>query len=68
MGQIIMCIPYISRELWVFKIIIIYVIFFIKFIDNEKIRWMWWGRWWCVHSRYLIIIYVIFLEIIDNKK
>jgi hypothetical protein len=30
-----MCTPYMSRELWVFKIVIIYVIF-IEFIDNGK--------------------------------
>jgi hypothetical protein len=29
--------PYLSRELRIFKIIIIYI-FFIEFIDNEKIR------------------------------
>jgi hypothetical protein len=27
---------YKSRELWIFKIIIIYAIFSIEFIDNEK--------------------------------
>ncbi len=32
-----MCIPYISRELWVFKIISIYAIFH-RIIDNEKIE------------------------------
>jgi hypothetical protein len=31
------CTPYMLRELCVFKIIIIYVIF-IEFIDNEKFR------------------------------
>jgi hypothetical protein len=36
MKQIMMCTPYISRELWIFKIIIIYE-FFIEFISNEKI-------------------------------
>jgi hypothetical protein len=34
----IMCIPYMSRELQIFKIIIIYIIF-LEFID-EKIRGM----------------------------
>jgi hypothetical protein len=29
---------------------------------------MWCGIWWCVQYACLIIIYVIFLEIIDNKK
>jgi hypothetical protein len=33
----------ISRELWVFKIIIIYI-FFIEFIDNEKIEEVVGGR------------------------
>jgi hypothetical protein len=28
---------------------------------------MWWSRWWCVHPTCLIIIYVIFLEILDKK-
>jgi hypothetical protein len=32
-----MCTPYMSRELQVFKIIIIYV-FFIEFIDNKKLE------------------------------
>jgi hypothetical protein len=32
-----MCTPYMSRELWVFKIIIIYI-FFIEFIDNKKLE------------------------------
>jgi hypothetical protein len=31
-----MCTPYMSRELCVFKIIIIYI-FFIEFIDNKKL-------------------------------
>jgi hypothetical protein len=35
MGQMMMCTPCISRELLVFKIIIIYV-FFVEFIDNGK--------------------------------
>jgi hypothetical protein len=33
-----MCIPCISRELQVFKIIFIYVNFFIEFIGNEKVE------------------------------
>jgi hypothetical protein len=37
MKWMIMCTSYMSRGLHVFKIIIIYVIFF-KFIDNKKIR------------------------------
>jgi hypothetical protein len=36
MGQMMMCTSCISRQLWVFKIIIIYA-FFVEFIDNEKI-------------------------------
>jgi hypothetical protein len=28
MGQMMMCRPYMLRELWIFKIIIIYVIFY----------------------------------------
>jgi hypothetical protein len=35
MRQMMMCTPCMSRELWVFKIIIIYV-FYIEFIDTEK--------------------------------
>jgi hypothetical protein len=35
MGQMMMCTPCMSREMHVFKIIIIYA-FFIEFIDNEK--------------------------------
>jgi hypothetical protein len=35
MRQIMMCTPCISKELWVFKIIIIYTIF-VEFIDNEN--------------------------------
>jgi hypothetical protein len=53
------CTPCISRELWVLKIIIIYI-FFIEFIDNKKNRGTCWGRWWCVHPTCLIIIYVFF--------
>jgi hypothetical protein len=30
--------PYMLRELWVFKIIIIYAIFFIEFIYNKKLE------------------------------
>jgi hypothetical protein len=37
MRPIMMCTPCISRELRVFKIIIIYA-FFLEFIDNEKIE------------------------------
>jgi hypothetical protein len=37
MGQMIMCTPCRSRELRVFKIIIIYT-FFVEFIDNKKIE------------------------------
>jgi hypothetical protein len=37
-------------------------------MDNKKIRGMWQSRWWCVQLVCLIIIYVIFLEIIDNEK
>jgi hypothetical protein len=62
-----MCTPCISRELLVFKIIIIYV-FFVEFIDNEKnYRKVMWQMMMCTPTC-LIIIYVIFLEIIDNKK
>jgi hypothetical protein len=67
MGQMMICTSFMSRELRIFKIIIIYD-FFLKFIGNKKFREMWWGRWWCVHSVCLIMIYVIFLEIIDNNK
>jgi hypothetical protein len=35
MGQMMMCTPYMSTKLQVFKIITIYAIF-IEFIDNEK--------------------------------
>jgi hypothetical protein len=35
MRHMMMCTPYMSRELWVFEIIIIYA-FFVEFIDNEK--------------------------------
>jgi hypothetical protein len=38
MGQILMCTPCMLRELREFKIIIIYVIFFVEFIDNKKIE------------------------------
>jgi hypothetical protein len=37
MKQMMMCTPFISRELRVFKIIIIFA-FFIEFVDNLKIR------------------------------
>jgi hypothetical protein len=37
MEQMMMCTHCMSRELRVFKIIIIYVIF-VQFIDNKKIR------------------------------
>jgi hypothetical protein len=37
MGQMMMCTPYMLRELQVFKIIIIYV-FFVEFIDNKKLE------------------------------
>jgi hypothetical protein len=37
MRQMIICISCMSRELQIFKIIIIYVIF-LEFIDNEKIK------------------------------
>jgi hypothetical protein len=37
MGQIMMCAPCMSRELLVFKIIIIYI-YFLEFIDNEKLK------------------------------
>jgi hypothetical protein len=32
-----MCTPFMSRELWIFKVIIIFA-FFIEFIDNLKIK------------------------------
>jgi hypothetical protein len=35
MGQMVMCTTCMSGELWVFKIIIIYI-FFIEFIETEK--------------------------------
>jgi hypothetical protein len=37
MRQMMMCTPYMSKELRVFKIIIIYA-FFIEFIDNKKLE------------------------------
>jgi hypothetical protein len=36
MGQIMMCAPCMSRELLIFKIIIIYI--FLEFIDNKKLK------------------------------
>jgi hypothetical protein len=43
MRQMMMCTHCISRELQIFKIIIIYI-FFIEFINNKKFREMWWNR------------------------
>jgi hypothetical protein len=37
MKQVMMCTPFMSRELWIFKVIIIFA-FFIEFIDNLKIK------------------------------
>jgi hypothetical protein len=38
MEKMMMYTPSMLRELWIFKIILIYVNFFLEFIDNEKIE------------------------------